>query len=359
MEKNINTTEYIDIARGIGIVMVVLGHSITKDIAAENAGFYLLRNVIYIVHMPLFFVISGFLFQYNKKKYMKYSKSRYVRKKFSALMIPYITYSILVYAIIYVGTNMNKVGGILLEQGYYKPSLSEFLLSVGTYIKHQDGHLWFCYVMFVVLVINRLLIRVNVSVTAILVCLFLRYTASWTPDWTPEIVWKTMLYLLPFLVGRYLYEQKLTDKRVQPIVVVSFVLLLLLILFRSGKVKWLYQIALPIAEIGCAISIFFGLSKAIEKGRMKRLKLLISFLGRGKMSFGIYLLHMPFLTSALVYVAEKLNLPTAFVILISTLVSLLLSVAGVKLISKSSGMQKLLLGVETGGKESAEKRIIC
>lgn len=66
----------IDIAKGIGIVLVVLGHCSGKWISA----------FIYLFHMPLFFLISGYL--YNEKSSEK--PLVYIKKKFWGLYIPYL-----------------------------------------------------------------------------------------------------------------------------------------------------------------------------------------------------------------------------------------------------------------------------
>ena len=49
--------EYIDVAKGIGILLVVLGHNL-QDLP-------LMTSWIYSFHMPLFFAISGFLDAYK------------------------------------------------------------------------------------------------------------------------------------------------------------------------------------------------------------------------------------------------------------------------------------------------------
>ena len=51
-----NDRQYWNITKGIGICLVVLGH-VCSDIS----------NYIYLFHLPLFFFVSGFL--YNEKKY--------------------------------------------------------------------------------------------------------------------------------------------------------------------------------------------------------------------------------------------------------------------------------------------------
>lgn len=48
---------YIDIAKGIGIILVILGHS---GVNSE------IKDFIYGFHMPLFFVISGYLYNVDK-----------------------------------------------------------------------------------------------------------------------------------------------------------------------------------------------------------------------------------------------------------------------------------------------------
>ena len=51
--------DVIDIMRAVGIILVVLGHSCSN--------YYLLR-LIYLFHLPLFFVISGYLYNVNNSQ---------------------------------------------------------------------------------------------------------------------------------------------------------------------------------------------------------------------------------------------------------------------------------------------------
>ena len=49
--------EWIDMLRGFGMLLVIIGHSRCPDV---------LEKFIYGFHMPLFFVLSGFLFHETK-----------------------------------------------------------------------------------------------------------------------------------------------------------------------------------------------------------------------------------------------------------------------------------------------------
>lgn len=46
-----------DIMKGIGIILVVLGH-------VQQLDFYPLKTAIYTFHMPLFFILAGYLIRY-------------------------------------------------------------------------------------------------------------------------------------------------------------------------------------------------------------------------------------------------------------------------------------------------------
>lgn len=70
---------WIDIAKSIGIFLVVLAHALPRD-----NYFWRLINLF---HMPLFFIISGYLYQ-NKGSIIQF-----VKHKIITLWIPYITCS--------------------------------------------------------------------------------------------------------------------------------------------------------------------------------------------------------------------------------------------------------------------------
>lgn len=61
--------EYIDVFKGIGILLMVIGH-----IGYGN----IVRTLIYGYHMPMFFFISGYLYDKSKSK-LKFKE--YILKK--------------------------------------------------------------------------------------------------------------------------------------------------------------------------------------------------------------------------------------------------------------------------------------
>lgn len=135
--------EWIDIAKGIGIIFVVLGHCFVKDTP--------MHNWIFSFHMPLFFLLSGYCF-----KPEKYTDIKSVfQTRFKALMLPYfgfISFGVLVSVIIPQWREELTLKGVLKDiyQGY--PSLSHitsiwyllslFIITVVFYIAYYLTKKW-------------------------------------------------------------------------------------------------------------------------------------------------------------------------------------------------------------------------
>lgn len=83
-------THYIDIARGIAIILVVIGHGISE----YSTGFTTLENIIYSFHMPLFFVISGLVFRVKDGD----TFPAFAKKRAKGLMLPYLLFAALIFA---------------------------------------------------------------------------------------------------------------------------------------------------------------------------------------------------------------------------------------------------------------------
>ena len=67
--------EWLDVIKALGIVLVYFGH------AHVPGNIY-----IYMFHMPMFFIISGFCWNEEKNRSMSFKAG--AKKKFKAYMIP-------------------------------------------------------------------------------------------------------------------------------------------------------------------------------------------------------------------------------------------------------------------------------
>lgn len=78
---------WLDWAKAIGIWLVVLGHAIQSTCIDREVGRFC-YDFIYAFHMPLFFLLSGYLFQ------KKVCNRAFLRSLLYALVIPYLLYSL-------------------------------------------------------------------------------------------------------------------------------------------------------------------------------------------------------------------------------------------------------------------------
>ena len=63
MDKTKDRIHYLDIAKGIAMILVILGH--TKKLIPTNVVWWL-----YTFHMPLFFMLSGMVLNIDKYNFL-------------------------------------------------------------------------------------------------------------------------------------------------------------------------------------------------------------------------------------------------------------------------------------------------
>ncbi|WP_298788443.1 acyltransferase family protein [uncultured Marinococcus sp.] len=127
--------EWVNIAKGLGIILVVLGHAPIDDI---------LRQYIFAFHMPLFFLLSGVTF---KGGYTELRPVDFARKKGRSLLIPYFTFSIITYAFWFFLERpllgKDDVDAII-------PALGIFYSAGDNYLLTYNPAIWFLTCLFMV-----------------------------------------------------------------------------------------------------------------------------------------------------------------------------------------------------------------
>ena len=90
---------WIDIVKGIGIILMVIGH-------ADAPTF--LKIWIYGFHMPLFFIIGGYLF--NREKWLENGLVRLLQSRAKAYLAPYVVLFIINLFCWYILVQLNGGG---------------------------------------------------------------------------------------------------------------------------------------------------------------------------------------------------------------------------------------------------------
>lgn len=145
--------DWIDIAKGIGILLVILGHSV------QFGG--IVHNLIFSFHMPLFFVLSGLVYKYSDNK-------TFIIKKIKVLIIPFISFYI-----IGVTTSLMipswrsglSIKGVIKDIYLANPSVANV------------SSIWFLVCMFVVVVTFNLIQKFDIKIQyfIIAICLIIGF----------------------------------------------------------------------------------------------------------------------------------------------------------------------------------------
>ena len=128
--------KFIDVAKGIGITLVVLGHL--------NAHDQVIRNIIYAFHMPFFFIVSGVFVN------TQIGFKQYLIKNFRRTYCPFLFFSLIeiILKLLYdILRNLELVA--LIPNSIYSLSGLKFTII--------NRPLWFLFVLFVIQVVYYLI----------------------------------------------------------------------------------------------------------------------------------------------------------------------------------------------------------
>ena len=98
---------YVDAARGIAVLLVIYGHTFRESMRAAYA-------LVYRFHVSLLFLLSGFGYALTLEKNKTLTEWRYLGKKAKALLLPWFSYSVLIY-VVFVAAQLFAPCRALLE----------------------------------------------------------------------------------------------------------------------------------------------------------------------------------------------------------------------------------------------------
>lgn len=293
----------MDIARGIGIFLVVLGHSFPDGKFNNNPIYIYIFKLIYSFHMPLFFMISGF-FAYKVYKISSLSEYReFVANKFSRLMIPYFSIAILA---IPIKLFMNKyavrpvqIQSLFIDMIFYPLNI-------------PIQYFWFIYVLFFIFAVaplfNKIPIKMILLITLVLNLFPIKQIQIF-------YVYGIIHYLFYFYLGIYFYTVygKYNSFKYKNIVVMVSLFLLILLNFVEPT-KQMYNFhRLATSLIGSAL--FINLAYLIVNNKIGEMFKFI-----GKYSYDIYLFSWFFQTGVRVILFQILKCDYTLVTLVMIVV---------------------------------------
>lgn len=290
MEKS-DRIEWIDVAKGIAILLVVLGHTLSWSDANEN----IYREIIYSFHMPLFFILSALA-----SKKIKDSKELVMKieKSFVRLIVPVIGYvfigAILEIIILHDSLDVssylaNRINTIVYANGVDVHVLESVVPGIGM--------VWFMITLFLSknlfnYICLKLVTPMKIFV-ATMICgvggMLIGYI-QWLP-FTLDIVFQVM----PF----FYFGSKLKDINIKKCIVVKMIIMgvawIAIFMFYHRftnsyfDLSWRWHPLYPLSDIGavCGSMFIICISVLIEKFKIVSP---LKYLGRNTLVF--YWIHV-------------------------------------------------------------------
>lgn len=288
--------DYIDIAKGIGILLVVWAHILITGVS---------HRVIYAFHMPLFFLISGILFRRDKYK----NFLDFLQKRAKRLLVPFVIYSIVTW-IFWASFRFIRHDEVA---SYWDPLLQTIVAKgSGAYMVHNSA-LWFIPCLFVTEIMYYGLCNFSyiVRIAICVCCASLSFILGhyFSDDWWYLLPWNfdaALIAILFYCIGNILSakisNQKIVDysKTHAGTMTCLFVILSIVLYWSAiefgecsmGSSSYQCSGAIFIirAFIGCVACIMLSIFFSFISSKNLLKKYLIN---EGKYSLDIMSIHIP------------------------------------------------------------------
>ncbi len=249
--------DWVDIAKGIAIICMIIGHSVGKD----SIGIF-----IFSFHMPIFFVLSG----YTIKKIPAGDIPKATLKDFKRLIVPVfiVLFIDTILEIFYLGHNVDEV---------IKYKIRSILF--GTLHKGM-GKLWFLIALFWAKLFYRIMLLRNskYNIIFLLVC---AYVCSIIHIQLPQN-FDIMFIILVFMEAGYALKNLIDENSVliTKISVAAFFIWSYLIWHKEVYIDLAVRLYPPLSILGalCGCLCIIQLSKFFEENKL--INNIFSFFGR-------------------------------------------------------------------------------
>ncbi len=244
VNKIINSRiEYIDVAKGIGIFLVVYAHVL------YNWNWIAMSICSY--HMPFFFLLSG-LFAINKD--IKFRD--YLLKQFKTLLLPFFVFVVIDYVLQFAAALYTKTVNL-------SEFIANFFLSLsGIKFTVLNGPIWFIFSLFVVKIIYYFIkknnfLKIVIGLLCFLFIVFVIFEVIKIDPFLHCLYLESICGLLFFIVGSYCKPYiKKTEKVINNHKVISAVILLILVFAIIKLAKINGHVSMANCIFGNYISLF-------------------------------------------------------------------------------------------------------
>ena len=318
--------DWVDAAKGLGIIIVVLGHAIA-DTTPNVPIFGKIFQIIYSFHMPLFFFLSGFCGIKALQKRQLHEKEEFILERFKRLMIPYF----------FVGICYIPIKLFMADYVTKKIDIQHIVMGF-LCGDNPNSQLWTLYVLFldaVFLCVMSNAGKFSSHITFLLSLIMAVSSVFLNNAFLKNFMFETLFYILGALFRKNLSvaSGKVHFGNHQLLVIVGGGILIALNMCMNIDGKNIFKILTAIL----GIMVVYGASHILEMNKL--LKEL------GKYSMDIYIMANIFQVCVRVVLMNKLGVNDYLCFLISFVAGIIFPVVISKNIVRKIPMtNKLILG---------------
>ena len=313
----------IDAAKAICVLLVIYGHTFRESMREAYTWCNLSYIFVYRFHVSTLFLLSGMGYTLTAQKNRGLSAGQYLRKKAHSLLLPWISYSALIYLVFALVQIFPPVRALLAGTSYQLVSPVQYVWLLLRNENPYSFHLWYLQTLFLFTVVTALLEHVLPPKTARRVLLALLillpgfyqlFCRTWV--WTFKGFFQQYAF---FLLGVLLPREKAEQH--------ARALLLLGLVCGPYVLRELFFPQLLLSEGFLDTYLHYGTIAGLGLGIWAACVLLQEHLQRlarfGQNSMLFYLYHQPFccaLVGMLLY--DKLHFSAVGTVLVCMVVSL-------------------------------------
>jgi len=302
----------LDLGKGLAILFVYLGHSILYHPISMGSIPWcrVLARFIDSFNMPMFFIISGYLFAKTRKTTLELYKGKTLR-----ILIPYLTTMAIIVCM--------KL--VLPAEMSYNQSVNGGIRSLITNALCYGGDRWFVYtlyIIFLLLIPVRKLLKnkwINFVLIGVLIGVYFL-------DILPAILLlNKVFHFMVFFIAGYMLNDcfpaiKAWSLKYWWIIYAVFILTNLIFIDTLCKVTFVFRFVLPFMGTLAVMTMAFQLEKVIEKSKVAQY---IEYCGKYSLQFYLFTFCYPIIRTVIVSV---LHITNPFIILTSVFVLQLIAI---------------------------------
>lgn len=323
---------WIDLAKGIGIVSVVLHHSCAS---LYRSGMYTeeyieqIINCIICFHMPLFFMLSGYVFS------MSYLEKRIDGKRRAYIHIANLT-------VVYVFFSFIRYLFKIMFHDYVNTQISYWSIFLIIFIAFDE--LWFLYSIILITVVSMLIYSVKYErfmwPMYVLLCVvsIMYYILGKTTVYTLS---NTIQYSCFFIIGQLIRKCRVAEFGLNEIkkylMVMSVLIIICIGLLRLNNSEILNNII--VFSLGLLIPFFIMSTSYLITMNNGRIAKHLQMIGRH--SLEIYLIHV-YIISFIRALISRLELKCSSILIIAICVVAIYLPIVIVWILKKIGLYKLM-----------------